>query len=605
MPYNPKLTQLNKSVEELQKQGKLAEAEKLALAAYAQTPDEPFVSYMLGKLYLKGCQDYPKAISYLEKAVRLDYSYAYSFLGEAYYYTDEFEKAISVFTLAIEKTIPGFPDKYKQSHRFRGKCYLKQGKHFEAIKDFAHVVANVPGQYDAQNELENTFKQVHHIAQKFLKDGEFEQGISYYERLAELAPQYMDVECYYNLGYGYLQSRRWELAQETLNRAIEKAQPHNKRRSRALYYLALAILGVSKADELPCIDVDSATATTAIKDLLDASASKFQPEAHFCLGVIYRKLGNHSEARKYLSRVPTTNGKLHALAELSLASIFKEQGLAQDSIDCLKQISDNSLLSPNLLMEFSKDFEKLGALESTRWCLDKAAALPQSNSTILKNLAQYYLILLEDKPKAKEIYQRVLKSEYEDEEALKELFSLYVDDKEIDEGFETFRKLLSFYESRKEWDKALALIDHHTQYFDTLALLADKADLYEYMEEFYKASEEWVNIANVALGKGDKETVVTALLELVHINPEDKNIDFLLGELTKQECLAAKIQKQEPAPVEEVTRDSLDIDIPALILEKKIIIVGGHPNLERKCRSPIGGLQSAERNVSMGFGHRW
>lgn len=100
--------------------------------AYELNPDDKEVLNAIGYIYLLKFEDFPKAVDFFQKAVKVDHDFsdAYNNLGLAYEKTGRFNDAIDSYKKALSNLIYRTPEK---AYYNLGMVYYRLGEYDEAI----------------------------------------------------------------------------------------------------------------------------------------------------------------------------------------------------------------------------------------------------------------------------------------------------------------------------------------------------------------------------------------------------------------------------------------------------------------------------------------
>jgi ribosomal protein S12 methylthiotransferase accessory factor len=140
-------------------------------------PNKYFLKFYIGRLYI-GRQDYPKAISYLKKALDLnppseDLVSVFTFLGICYKELEQFDTAAKILKKGI-----GIDPERTDTLNLLGFCRYKLGEHEQAIDCFKKLIALDPGSaIDYAN-----------IASNYRAMGKNHEAIKYYRLAISLDP---------------------------------------------------------------------------------------------------------------------------------------------------------------------------------------------------------------------------------------------------------------------------------------------------------------------------------------------------------------------------------------------------------------------------------
>lgn len=167
--------------------------------------------------------------------------------------TENFGRAIEYFTKAIQvfhqerqaNSMPS-PSVLSESHRGRGECYLKTGKHAEAVNDLTEAMRAFPD--EGPFWLSRTFRL---RGQALLRMGDYEKALSDLSEAVRVDPQLDDAwqyraDCHLALGAcdraieDYSEAIRRHLAGRTAGGLTLKLPSHQRQRyhvNRGLAYL--------------------------------------------------------------------------------------------------------------------------------------------------------------------------------------------------------------------------------------------------------------------------------------------------------------------------------------------------------------------------------
>jgi len=100
--------------------------------AYELNPDDKEVLNAIGIIYLLRFEDFPKAIDFFQKAVKVDHDFseAYNNLGFAYEKSGRFDDAIDSYKKALANLLYRTPEK---AYYNLGRVYYRLGRYDEAI----------------------------------------------------------------------------------------------------------------------------------------------------------------------------------------------------------------------------------------------------------------------------------------------------------------------------------------------------------------------------------------------------------------------------------------------------------------------------------------
>jgi serine/threonine protein kinase/predicted Zn-dependent protease len=237
-------------------------------------PEDSFINYALGRIYMVLFDDWDKALPYLEASRdnRNEFFAAYTVLGNAYESKGLYEKAQEVY----EDYRDNFVDN-ATIHVYLVNNYVYQGKYDLALEEADKAIALNPRSYNTSGiyYLMGRFKKADEELQKFFEmDDDTSQligrrwsevhyrGLGQFKKAKEYAQQGLELAEKLNLygwkswflmqlGIGYLETGKLELAmnvfEDMYNNAIEhEVSGHNL---GALYWKGCAYLKMGSAAE--------------------------------------------------------------------------------------------------------------------------------------------------------------------------------------------------------------------------------------------------------------------------------------------------------------------------------------------------------------------
>lgn len=232
-----------------------------AIAEYEKVieinPDNMLANYRLGKAYLERGWPIEKAIKMFERAISLSKTEAlkdsnledlYYNLGEAYYESGRYNKAIEAYKNAIATN-----DQHYEAHYSLGICYYEEMNLPDvAVTEFQKAISIYPEHEDSHFYLGLIYyykKQLDEAILEFKKAGDYVatyhwlgyiyeeknqliQAINEYKKAIQLEPE--DAEIRYLLAKIYYGEKKYELAINELKEAMQ-SEPSEKD-----YYYLLA-----------------------------------------------------------------------------------------------------------------------------------------------------------------------------------------------------------------------------------------------------------------------------------------------------------------------------------------------------------------------------
>ncbi len=257
-------------------------------------PNEERARYMVGKIYFdRG--DYPKAITYLEQALKImDAGYGSAnhadcryYLGLAYRKTEKDEEAIRMYKSLLEIQ----PDRYEGICEL-GEVYYELSKFKEAIEQFQKGVKIEPAQYRAYVGAGRTLRRM----------GKYQEAVVMYEELIKLRDD--NAEYYYELGLTYTELKRHEDAAKIYAQVMKLMEKEDatdlavkQRLGEVWGYLGATNIALKKYSEA-IEQLDKSLAN--IDNYGAALASK---------GLAYRELGQLEEAEEFFKKALATDPK--------------------------------------------------------------------------------------------------------------------------------------------------------------------------------------------------------------------------------------------------------------------------------------------------------
>jgi len=150
--------------------------------------------------------NYDKAIEYYKKAIELkpDYTEAYYNMGGAYYDKGNYDKTIECCKKAIESK----PDD-AETYYGMGGAYYHKGNYDKAIEYYEKAIELKPDYAEAY----------HNMGAAYYDKGNYDKAIKCYQKVIELKPDYADA--YHNMGAAYYNKNSYDKAIECCKKAIK------------------------------------------------------------------------------------------------------------------------------------------------------------------------------------------------------------------------------------------------------------------------------------------------------------------------------------------------------------------------------------------------
>ncbi|MEJ2554846.1 MAG: tetratricopeptide repeat protein [Anaerolineae bacterium] len=181
------------------------------------TPGE--VHFYLGNVYYR-TQDYEKALTEYTDAVILENAKVYNNRGNTYHMKGEYQQAVADFDKAVE-----LEPNYGNAYFNRGNSHFELGNYKEALADYTQAITLSAEYALFFNNRGNAY----------YKEGHCDDALADYERAIELDPEY--AEAYYNRSVIYYSQQKDDLALADCSKAIDLT-PDNA----AFYHLCGSIL---------------------------------------------------------------------------------------------------------------------------------------------------------------------------------------------------------------------------------------------------------------------------------------------------------------------------------------------------------------------------
>ena len=252
-------------------------------------PEDPFINYALGLIYMDTFDDWEKALPFLEasRASRNEFISAYAVLGDAYESNGLYEKAQEVY----EDYRDNFSDN-ATIHTYLANNYVYQEKYELALEEAEKAIALNPqsynasgiyhlmGQYErAEEDLQKYFETDNDTSQLYGRRwsevhyrtlGQFEKAKEYAQQGIELSDK---LKLYgwkswflLQLGLDYLETGKIELAKQVFEKMYDNAIENDVSRHNlgALYWQGRVYIKMDSIDEAHKLAVK-------LKQLIDES----------------------------------------------------------------------------------------------------------------------------------------------------------------------------------------------------------------------------------------------------------------------------------------------------------------------------------------------
>jgi len=216
-------------------------------------------------LFHAGAEDYEKALSYLERAVKQDPNFAdaYFLIGWCHDMLGKYNEAIESYKQAIRIK----PD-YAEAHFNLGGAYVSLGRYNEAIESYRQAIRIKPDYAEAHFNLGVAYRSL----------GRYNEAIESFKQAIRIKPDY--AEAHFNLGVAYRSLGRYNEAIESFKQAIRIKPDY----AEAHLGLGLAYVSLGRYNE-------------AIESYKQAIRIKPDyAEAHLILGLAYIITGDKGSA---------------------------------------------------------------------------------------------------------------------------------------------------------------------------------------------------------------------------------------------------------------------------------------------------------------------
>jgi len=284
-------------------------------------PEDSFINYALGLIYMDTFNDWDKALPYLEasRASRNEFFSAYTVLGNAYESKGMYDKSQEVYE--------DYRDNFSDNaiiHVYLANNYVYQGKYDLALEEADKAIALDPRSYNTSGiyHLMGRFEKAEEELQEFFEtDNDTSQlngrrwyevhyrGFGQFEKAKEFAQQGIELADQLNLygwkswflmqlGYDYLEAGNLELAKKTFGDMYDNAIKNNVgiHHLGALYWKGSVYLKMDSIDEAHKLSVK-------LKQLIDENIyPKDIYLFHILKGQIELEEGNFTGAIKELQK---------------------------------------------------------------------------------------------------------------------------------------------------------------------------------------------------------------------------------------------------------------------------------------------------------------
>jgi serine/threonine protein kinase/tetratricopeptide (TPR) repeat protein len=350
-------------------------------------PEDPFINYAVGRIYMVEYDEWDKALPYLEasRANRNEYLASYRALGNAYASKGMYDKAQEVY----EDYRDNFVDN-AAIHVSLANNYVYQGKYELALEEAEKAIALDPrsfnpsgiyylmGQYDkAEEELQKFFEFNNNTSQLYGRRWSecYYRALGRFEKASEYAQQGIDLSeklkfygwkswFLFQSGYGHLETGNPELALKAFEDMYKNAIENKVGRHYlgALLWKGRALLKMDLLDECKKI-------AEQYKKLVDESVyPRDIGFYHHLKGMIAFEEGNFAEAigefRKFRDYEPAQRSwfDMHAFNIYPLGLTFyasRDLTNARDMFEELTQLTTGRVWCGDL---YAKSFYMLGKI---------------------------------------------------------------------------------------------------------------------------------------------------------------------------------------------------------------------------------------------------
>lgn len=319
-------------------QGNYKRALSVLDSAEVFAPDLPEVYLLQGRIYTEVNQ-FQKADSILKQILQLDPDYQgiWFRLGHNAFQQENFREALSYY-IKEKEAVDEREQQYSSEARSAvlvqmGRCYTRLGKIDSAVQVYEDVISR-----------DSTYSMAYaDLGQLYKNEGDFRQGLRYYQKAAKLEPQNPEYRYFY--GYLLLQTGNPEAAAQELAKVAEQQPWHYG----AHYNLGLALLRLgrneagqkhlTRADTLQDIDYDVATAKWTVRTFPDNTRRWIH------LGDLYQKTGRYEEAKQAYQTALYLEPD-NSILRNKLANVYATLGHFENAVDIYRAIlqGDSSLV---------------------------------------------------------------------------------------------------------------------------------------------------------------------------------------------------------------------------------------------------------------------
>ncbi|MFY7826011.1 MAG: tetratricopeptide repeat protein [Flectobacillus sp.] len=416
-----------------------ADTELLADRFVREHPEHPVAGTLFREIgnYFFENGDYGKAIDYLSKTSKADEESQYH-LGVAYYQTQSYSQALTVFTRLRDSQTPAYGPPsayYAGAIQFQNKNYDEAIKNFGLAENSPQYKAEIPGwianayyRQGKYNEmLEYTEKVLREKGRKlddialltaevYFNKGNYEKASTYYGIYKNYKSQGMMPVVAYRYGYSLYKTNQFSTAVDQLKNV---ALPKDTLGQNASFVLGICYQRINNLNgALGAFDMASKMSYN----------KPVQEEASFNVGKVLLDLGRSPEAVKsfegFLAQYPNSRFEDEANELLSEAYLSSNNLLAALSfVERLKRRTPrvNAVYQRIAFNQAVKKYNEDGFAEAVTF-FDKSLSAPESRD--LKYSAMYWrgesLVGMQRNAEAIDMYKKVLAATDKDAPSLPE-----------------------------------------------------------------------------------------------------------------------------------------------------------------------------------------
>ena len=374
---------------------------KTTLAAGSTTISSAYELYLLGRGHLKyfdKAENIDQAISYFEKAVAQDTSYAlaYAGLGEAYWRKYQMNENVQWAQVAADycRKAVSFNRRLPMVYLTLGLINNGTGNYEKALQNFQEVLKYNPDNSDAYREIAHVYEtagdSVHaeqnykkaiafqpfywanynELGKYYYRSGHYEDAAKQFERVVKLRPD--NINGYNNLGSIYFYLHRQKEAQNMFQRSLKVKESyaayanlgtlyfygHDFARAAAMYEKALEIVdtdytvwaNLASAYYWGTHDVSRAEkayahAIALAKQQLDVNPTDQMVLAD--LAAYYARLKDKLQAISYLKKVLATNPQ-ELETMVVIADVYEQLGDRDTALSWIEKVLQRGYSSMEL-----------------------------------------------------------------------------------------------------------------------------------------------------------------------------------------------------------------------------------------------------------------